>query len=273
MTDPWVGDGPDPWLPDRLAYAQQAAAAEMAVREQVWSELSAWLVKASRAVMRSVVPDPYAIYSVEPAWAAAVERIVSGSITDAISSTHTRIFGPEYPVNSRPMVVDHLAKTSNRMVATAEQTFDLVASEVATGSGLGESIPEIAARIDETLSATGTANWTNRATVIARTETLSALNAGRTDAFAALSDVLGGGDYEQVWISTIDRRTRPTHKVADGQRVPLGTPFTVGGASLRYPGDPDGPGKEIIQCRCSSIMVEPGEAIDLSNRQYKHKGA
>lgn len=269
MTEPWSGDGVDPWLPDRLAHAEAAAAAELAVREQFWAELSTWLVRVSRAVLRTALPDPVAVFAQEPAWAAAVERVVSGSITDAISVTHRRIFGEGYPVESRPMVVDHLAQVSNRMVRTSGQVFDLVAGEVSAGAELGESIPEIAARVDDALSLTGAENWANRATVVARTETLGAMNAGRTDSFDALADVLGG-EFEQVWISTIDRRTRRTHREADGQRVPLGSPFTVGGASLRYPGDPLGPGKEIIQCRCSSIMVEPDEVIDLSNRQYKH---
>jgi hypothetical protein len=269
MTEPWTGEGPDPWLPDRLAYAEAAAAAEIAVREQVWAELSGWLVKTSRAVLRTTIPDPVVVFSQQPEWNRAVQRIVSGSITDTITATHKTMLGEGYPIESRPMVVDHLAQVTNRMVRTPDRAFDLVASQVSIGAEHGESIPEIAERVEGVLSATGVENWENRATVIARTETLGALNAGRTDSFAALAEILGD-EFEQVWISTIDRRTRPTHKAADGQRVPLGTPFTVGGAQLRYPGDPDGPGKEVIQCRCSSIMVEPGETLDLSNRQFKN---
>lgn len=268
MTEPWTGDGPDPWLPDRIAYAEQAAAAEMAVRQQVWAELSGWLVTVSRSVLAAVRPDPIAVYSQQPAWTAAVNRIVSGTITDTIGTAYQTMLGDGYRFESRPMVVDHLAQVTNRMVRTPDQVFDLVASEVATGAELGESIPTIANRVEDVLDATHTERWPNRATVVARTETMGALNAGRTDAFVAVAEETGD-EFEQVWLSTIDRRTRRTHRAADGQRVPLGQPFLVGGASLRYPGDPLGPGKECIQCRCSSLLVEPGETLDLSNRQFR----
>jgi hypothetical protein len=269
MADPWIGDGSDPWLPDRIAYAEQAAAAEMAVREAVWAELSGWLVGVSRAVLRSVRPDPIAVFSQQAEWTTSVRKIVSGVVTDTIGISYKTILGEGYKFETRPAVVNHLAEVTNRMVRTPESVFDLVASEVTRGAELGESIPEIAGRVEDVLDATGTERWPNRATVVARTETMSALNAGRTDTFVAVAEETGD-EFEQVWLSTIDRRTRATHKTADGQRVPIGQPFTVGGVSLRYPGDPLGPAKEIIQCRCSSLLVEPGETLDLSNRQFKN---
>lgn len=268
MTTPWTGEGTDPWLPDRIGYLSQAAAAEIAVREQLWAELSGWMVKVSRAVLATVRPDPIAVFSQQPAWSEAVNRIVSGTITDTIGTAYTTMLGEDYRFESRPMVVDHLAQVTNRMVRTPDSVFDLVASEVAKGAELGESIPDIASRIDDVLDTTHTDRWPNRATVVARTETMGALNAGRTDAFAAVVEETGD-EFEQVWLSTIDRRTRATHRVADGQRVPIGQPFIVGGVPLRYPGDPLGPGKEVIQCRCSSLLVEPGETLDLSNRQFR----
>lgn len=268
MTEPWTGEGTDPWLPDRIGFAEQAAAAEMAVRKQIWAELSGWLVDVSRVVLATARPDPVAVFSQQPAWSAAVNRIVSDTITDTIGTAYKTMLGDDYRFESRPMVVDHLAQVTNRMVRTPDQVFDLVASEVARGAELGESIPKIANRIEDVLDVTRTERWANRATVVARTETMGALNAGRTGAFAAVAEETGD-EFEQVWLATIDRRTRSTHKTADGQRVPVGQPFMVGGASLRYPGDPLGPAKEIIQCRCSSLLVEPGETLDLSNRQFR----
>lgn len=271
MGDPvWDGTGVDPWLPDRIAYAEQAATAEAAIRTAFWAELSSWLVGVSRAVLRSVRPDPMSVWSQVPAWQSAVHRITSGVITDTIGTAYRVMLGDGYRFDSRPMVVDHLAQVSNRMVRTPDQVFDLVASQISAGAESGESIPELAARVDEVLDATQTERWSNRATVVARTEALGALNAGRTDAFVAVADELGE-EFEQLWLSTLDGRTRLTHRRADGQRVPLGQPFIVGDAALRYPGDPLGPAKEIIQCRCSSLLVEPGETVDMSNRQFLNK--
>jgi hypothetical protein len=268
MTEPWTGEGPDPWLPDRIAYAEQAAAAEMAVREAVWAELSGWLVGVSRAVLRSPRPDPMAVFSQQPAWTSAVHKIVSGVITDTIGTAYRTMLGEDYRYDSRPMVVDHLAQVTNRMVRTPEQVFDLVVSEVSRGAELGESIPEIANRVDDVLDATHTERWPNRATVVARTETLGALNAGRTDCFTVVAEDTGD-EFEQVWISTIDRRTRPSHKTADGQRVPVGQPFTVGGTSLRYPGDPLGPGKETIQCLPAGAIVDYAAIRSVIRRWYE----
>lgn len=56
--------------------------------------------------------------------------------------------------------------------------------------------------------------------------------------------------------STPDARTRETHRAADGQTRTVGEPFTVGGASLKYPGDPSAPPAEVIGCRCV-VLYQP----------------
>ncbi|QSM01217.1 MuF-like minor capsid protein [Microbacterium phage NoodlelyBoi] len=61
-----------------------------------------------------------------------------------------------------------------------------------------------------------------------------------------------GFAYKQ-WVARQDERTRHTHAAADGQRVPVGQPFSVGGASLQHPGDRRGPAGETINCRCVTI--------------------
>jgi hypothetical protein len=64
--------------------------------------------------------------------------------------------------------------------------------------------------------------------------------------------------YKQ-WSAILDRRVRPWHAEADGQRVAINEPFIVKGEKLMHPGDtsfgvsPD----NVINCRCSSIIVKP----------------
>ena len=268
-TVPWTGDGDDPWLPERLADQADVAASEIAIREAYWTELSSWIVTVNRAVLRSVRPDPMAVWSTSGEWARAAHRVVQGPIKESIGQVYGQLLGPGYKFDQRPAVIEHLATVENRMVRTPESVFSLVSSNIAKGANLGESIPEIAKRVDDVLSTTGTERWPNRATVVARTETLGALNAGRDDAFTAVAKELGE-PFEKMWLCTIDSRTRQTHRKADKQRVPLGGTFTVGGSSLRRPGDPSGPAKEVIQCRCSMILLEPGETVDLSHRQFRN---
>ena len=264
----WDGTGTDPWLVPRMEAATEAAVAEAAIREALWAELSGWLVTVSRAVLHTALPDPIAVFSKAPAWAAAVDRIVRGPVREAVGVAYAALFGEGYRFDSRPAVVEHLATVSNRMVRTVDSTFDLVARQVSIGANLGEGAAEIADRVDGVLSTTKTERWPNRATVVARTETMGALNAGRQDAFAAVAEELDE-PFEQMWVATLDKRVRHSHRRADGQRVPTGQPFLVGGASLRFPGDPMGPGKEVISCRCTTILLEPGETVDLTHRPVK----
>lgn len=55
------------------------------------------------------------------------------------------------------------------------------------------------------------------------------------------------------WVARHDPRTRESHARADGQVVPVESDFTVGGAKLFVPGDPEGPFEETLNCRCIVI--------------------
>jgi uncharacterized protein with gpF-like domain len=90
---------------------------------------------------------------------------------------------------------------------------------------------------------------TARAETIARTETAAALGHGEQAEMEATAAELGA-DIRKTWTATEDDHTRESHMDADGQTVPLDESFTVGGADLMFPGDPDGPPEEIINCRC-----------------------
>lgn len=90
----------------------------------------------------------------------------------------------------------------------------------------------------------------SRSVVIARTETHTAANVGSDNAARATRLVM-----DKEWAAVGDERTRPTHLAADGQTVGMDDHFTVGGVSLRFPGDPLGPPEEIIQCRCTVLYV------------------
>jgi len=57
------------------------------------------------------------------------------------------------------------------------------------------------------------------------------------------------------WVATSDGRTRDTHIEVEGQVVPVGDTFRVGGSQLKHPGDPSGPIEEIANCRCTAVPV------------------
>lgn len=264
----WDGTGVDPFLPQRITAELDAMSAERQVYRAWWSSLSEWLVEVHRGVLASGLPDPNAVWAHAPEWASLMDGVVMGSIHDAVGLPYEKLFGPDYLFDQRPAVTAYLGEVHNRMVNTPEQVYDVVARQVAAGAAAGESIPAIADRVDEVLTTTGTPTWRNRAVVVARTETLGALSFGRSDAFNAVADTLGG-EFEQVWLATLDSRVRLAHRIADGQRVPLGTPFTVDGEHLMRPGDPAGSAENVIQCRCTSLLERPGETTSQVGRGFK----
>lgn len=274
MTGPaWDGKGTDPWLPERLNARLEVGATERNIRQVVWAELSGWLVETARAVLRGGTrPNPDAVWARVPAWRSAVDLIVSGEIRKALGLAFRQILGAGYRWDQRVRMTAYLAEVTNRLVRVPEEVFDLVAHEVATGVNLGEGIPELRKRIDTVLSTTGSERWENRATVIARTEAIGALNAGRAESFRALAEQEPDQPLERIWLATDDSRTRDSHRLADGQRVALGQPFIVGGFELAFPGDPSGPPQEVIQCVIGSTEVDwPGQLIQGSTRR-RHTG-
>ena len=271
MTGPvWDGEGQDPWLPYRLDAMLAAEVAERDIYAMVWEALSAWLVTTARRVLGGVVPNPDVIWAQVPSWERHVSDIITRSVIPVMARSYTAMFGSDFAWSDRPNVITYLAGVRNRLSGIPGEVFDLVSGQVAAGVTLGEGIPEIADRVEEVLSTTGSERWPNRAVVIARTETLGALNGSRTDAFQAFDDETEE-ELERMWLSTADARTRPTHVLADGQRVSMTDPFMVGGFALMSPGDPDGPAQEVIQCRCTTLLLEKGETVDLSHRQLKRR--
>lgn len=272
MTGPvWDGRGTDPWLPARLNARLNAAQHERSIRNAFWASLSGWLVTTGRRVLRTGQrPDLDAVWARVPAWRTAVDHLVNGQIREAVGAAYRSLLGEDYAFGDRPFVTNYLAEATNRLVRLPDEVYDLMAGQVSQGVESGEGIPAIAHRVEQVLSGTASERWPNRATVVARSETIGALNAGRHDAFQAWAvEEEPEAELQSMWISTLDTRTRPTHRAADLQRVPVGTPFTVGGFKLRFPGDPTGPPQECIQCRCTTVLVEAGEEVDLSDRQMK----
>lgn len=266
--EPYDGDGVDPWLPTRLARLDQIVLGERSVYDEWFAKVSRWLVGVRRGVITPYRVDPNGVWKYVPQWLREMTDLVRVTIAPMVGQAYRSIFGGGYSYDQRPYVVNYLAEVQNRLVRTPNEVYDLIVSQLAEGAMQGESVADLSARVALTLDATATERWPNRATVVARTETISAYNAGRSGAFQQVATDLDE-PFEQVWLATVDKRTRPSHREADGQRVPVGRQFLVGGALLWRPGDPGGPAKETIQCRCTTLLVRPGEMVDLSNRQFE----
>lgn len=87
---------------------------------------------------------------------------------------------------------------------------------------------------------------------------ISEMNANAALLRGYLMAMIAAGVKNKQWVSQRDSRVRQTHEDADGQIVPIRSPFLVGDAMLLHPVDPSGPPQEIMRCRCFMVPVVPG---------------
>lgn len=93
-----------------------------------------------------------------------------------------------------------------------------------------------------------------RAEVIGRTEAMTSLHQAQDEATRQALDAgqLRRGVITKIWRSAGDARVRDTHRALNGAQIPFEALFvSQSGVRLRYPGDPNAPASEILQCRCT----------------------
>jgi SPP1 gp7 family putative phage head morphogenesis protein len=94
-----------------------------------------------------------------------------------------------------------------------------------------------------------------RAERIARTETLTSSSFARHKGHKDL------GATSKQWTTAEDELVRDAHTDVDGEVVPIDQKFSNG---LMFPGDPNGPADQVINCRCAEAPVS-------GQTQHKHK--
>lgn len=138
--------------------------------------------------------------------------------------------------------------------------------QAALTSGIlqGQSVPELT---DAFLGVMGSNR--NAAIRNARTAVTSAQNAGVIESCKKLQEM--GIEVLLQWRSAHDGRVRDSHAHLDGVRIKPGERFPNG---CRYPGDPQGRGREVYNCRCTLIKILPkynGDTIESKNTEADYK--
>lgn len=93
----------------------------------------------------------------------------------------------------------------------------------------------------------------SRGNMIARTESINALRAGRDEGVRQAIEQGAISNSTKVWDASGDSRTRPDHLAMEGQEVDIDEPFIApDGSRLMYAGDSSlgAAADQVIQCRC-----------------------
>jgi SPP1 gp7 family putative phage head morphogenesis protein len=117
-----------------------------------------------------------------------------------------------------------------------------IKSQLEEGIQAGETIMELSDRIRNEYNMA-----TSRSLLIARTETIGALNGG------SLLYYENEGIKFKEWLTAGDELVRDSHRACERQGAILMNERFING--LRYPGDQDGGAGEVCNCRCSLLPV------------------
>jgi hypothetical protein len=156
-----------------------------------------------------------------------------------------------------PRVLDFIKEKEIKLAGDIDEaTVEAVRGSIETGYKNGETEAAIIKRVVESGQFSE-----GRAQRIARTEAHSSILTG------AHEGMRQGGVTEREWLAASDEKTRDTHREADGQKVGIDEKYEVGDAELAYPGDPNGPPEEIINCFHPDTIIQ-GRALVASRFRY-----
>lgn len=131
----------------------------------------------------------------------------------------------------------------NRLGVEVSGLKKVITQEISRGIATGLGYGDIARNIANATSAPF-----SRTKTIARTEGHRIQQTSTADAQQAAKDK--GADVVKQWDSTLDGKTRDSHRRVDGEIRELDEKFSNG---LMYPGDPSGGAAEVVNCRCASL--------------------
>ena len=155
-------------------------------------------------------------------------------------------------------------KLSQKIAGTTDELKAQVVAELQRGFTAQLSYADIARNI----SNYGQANL-DRSMLITRTEGHRVQNAAT---YQAQQDAKSrGADVVKQWDSTLDGKTRPTHRALDQQVREIDDPFEMDSKTAMYPGDFGDPAED-CNCRCIMVTIArwalgamPGQRWDNEN--------
>ena len=181
----------------------------------------------------------------EQAWVRDYVRLLTSTFREAGNALSASI-GVSFDVQN-PRVQAAIRNRADKLAEfVTTETAKQVQAVIEQGRAGGLGIRDIAAQLKETVY--GDDMTDARATRIARTETVGAMNEGEYQ-----TAVVSGVMQSKEWLTQGDNRVRDTHEALDGVRIPIGKAFANG---AQHPGDRNAGPSETINCRCTLLFYD-----------------
>lgn len=146
-------------------------------------------------------------------------------------------------VSIKPRVNEYVVgQMTNKIRGINDYTYKLIRNEVVASSTAGETLDQLSNRVTNVYKFNA-----SRARRIARTESANLINRSTHEEYQS------NGVRQKQWIARIDEDTRSSHRENHNAGiVPFGHVYNNG---MKYPGDPNGPASEIVNCRCTLVPI------------------
>lgn len=177
-------------------------------------------------------------------WKQAFERVIGQTMQDAGTELAAQV-GVQWDLEN-PKVQDAIARRTARLVGhVTETTRDEIRGLIASGRQAGLGVKTIARMIND---AVFEGRNEARATLIAQTELVGALNEGEYTAAQATGVIT-----TKAWLSKRDPKVRDDHAACDEEGdIPLSARFAATG--MLYPGEAGAPADQVCRCRCTILF-------------------
>lgn len=177
---------------------------------------------------------------------------VRRAVVESVMKPVLNFAGIDFDVTN-PLAAKVLAQSGAHVTSIADTTRLNIMRIVRASHEEGLTIPDTAKAIRAGMKESSMA----RATLIARTELVGAVNGGSLSATRIVEEATGA-KYTKTWL-TSPGALYPRHEEyegLDGQTVGLDEYFDVGEDQLEFPGDPNGSPDEVCNCRCTLVYSD-----------------
>jgi hypothetical protein len=189
---------------------------------------------------------------VEDRWVNRFQPLITGTYNKggqamAAKASRARSLDLRYDPVTAAVQAAIVARTKRLAQYVGRTTGEHIMDAIAIGLREGMNVQQIAKLVDATTFGLG---MNSRTVMIARTETIGALNQGEFDEAERVGTVA-----KKEWLSQGDGRVRDTHLYCEAEgQIPLASRFSATG--MLHPGDQAGDAGDVINCRCTLLYYD-----------------